>query len=45
MDGLFGKSEDRNATVPLDGVPDGAGEEDDISSARPSNDEDEPLLS
>lgn len=44
MDALFGKSEDRNATVPLGGVPDGAGEEDDIPSAQPRNDEDQPLL-
>ena len=45
MDSLFGKGEDRNATVPLGGVIDGAGQDADVPSARSSNEEDEPLLS
>ncbi|EFY92281.1 ascus development protein 3 [Metarhizium acridum CQMa 102] len=45
MDSLFGKSEDRNATLPLDGVAEDAGEDGDMLITTTTHEEDEPLLS
>lgn len=45
MDSLFGKSEERNATLSLDGVAEDVGEDGgDMLSTTATHEEDEPLL-